>query len=233
MELFVIGPAGSGKSTFVAEYSKYLRENGYDVRCVNLDPATEPIYEADKDIRDFVKTEEVMKEYKLGINGALIKSIDLSVEYADRLRCNADYVLYDTPGQMELFIYSKSGREIVNRLKSQFSAALFLMDSTVVNDAESFVSAVMQNVIVSLRLSLPTLTVFTKSDISEVDVGGLRDEISCREGLLAELMEKTLFFIEYTTIPYRVIKISNVNRDGFENLSTAIHELFCACGDIS
>ncbi len=233
MKLFVIGPAGSGKSTFVAEYSEYLKDNGYDVKCVNLDPATEPIYKADRDIREFVKTEEVMKKYKLGINGALIKSIDISVDYVDELKCNADYVLYDTPGQMELFIYSKSGREIVNKLSDRFSAALFLMDSTVVCDSESFVSAVMQNVIVSLRLSLPTLTVFTKSDLSEVDVDELRNELSEREGLLAELMEKTLFFIEYTTIPYRVIKVSSIKRTGFNDVFTAINELFCACGDIS
>ncbi len=233
MKLFVIGPAGSGKSTFVAEYSEYLKDNGYDVKCVNLDPATEPIYKADRDIREFVKTEEVMKKYKLGINGALIKSIDISVDYVDELKCNADYVLYDTPGQMELFIYSKSGREIVSKLSDRFSAALFLMDSTVVCDSESFVSAVMQNVIVSLRLSLPTLTVFTKSDLSEVDVDELRNELSEREGLLAELMEKTLFFIEYTTIPYRVIKVSSIKRTGFNDVFTAINELFCACGDIS
>jgi len=55
MEIFVAGPAGSGKSTFVKSYSELLGEKGYSVCCVNLDPATEPLYDASKDIREYVK----------------------------------------------------------------------------------------------------------------------------------------------------------------------------------
>ena len=40
-------------------------------------------------------------------------------------------------------------------------------------------------------------------------------EIYRSEGVLAELLEKVLFFVEYTTIPYRVIKISNLKKTGF------------------
>ena len=112
--------------------------------CVNLDPASEPIYDAAIDIRNFVRTEDVMKTFNLGVNGALIKSIELGVEYADELRCNAEYVLYDTPGQMELFIYSESGRRFVREISDGFTSALFLMDITAVRDAESFLSAVLQ-----------------------------------------------------------------------------------------
>ncbi len=233
MRLFVIGPAGSGKSVFVKEFGDYLKDRGYEVCRVNLDPATEPIYKADYNIREFVKTEEVMKLYNLGVNGALIKSVELAAKWIDKLRCEADYVLYDTPGQMELFIYSESGRKFVDQLSNGFTAGLFLMDLTAVSDAESFLSAVLQNVVVSLRLSLPTLTVFTKADLADIDVNKLRAEIAEKEGVLAELLEKVVFFIEYTTIPYRIIKISNKSRKGFDEVFSAINELFCACGDIS
>jgi len=67
----------------------------------------------------------------------------------------------------------------------------------------------MQNVVVSLRLNLPSLTVFTKTDVSEISVTSLLHELRGREGMLAELMEKVVDFIELTTIPYRPIKISN------------------------
>ncbi len=233
MRIFAIGPAGSGKSTFVKSFSEYLKSRGYDVKCVNLDPATDPVYRADVDVRNFVKTEEIMKKYKLGINGALIKSVDLAVEYVDELRCDADYVIYDTPGQMELFIYSESGRKFVSELSDGFTCGIFLMDMSSIKEPESFLSAVLQNVVVSLRLSIPTLTVFTKADIADIDVEEMRKAISKSEGVLAELLEKVEFFIEYTTIPYRVIKISNRTWDGFGELLSAINELFCSCGDIS
>ncbi len=233
MEIFVIGSAGSGKSTFVRSFSEFLREKGYKVSCVNLDPASDPIFRADADIRDYVRTEDVMRNYGLGVNGALLKSVELGLEFAERLKREADYVLYDTPGQMELFIFSKEGRKFVEKLSGSFTAALFLMDMTLVQDVESFLSAVLQDVIVSLRLSLPTLTVFTKVDVADSDINAMVDDISKKEGVLAELLEKIVEFIEYTTIPYRPIKVSNVKKTGYEELLSAINELFCACGDIS
>ena len=115
MNIIVVGPAGSGKSTFVKNFSKYLKD--YDVKVVNLDPASDPIYKADRDIREFVRTEEVMKKFGLGINGALLKSIELSLEHIDDLILDGDYVIYDTPGQMELFLYSKHGLAMAEKLQ--------------------------------------------------------------------------------------------------------------------
>jgi phosphomevalonate kinase len=71
----------------------------------------------------------------------------------------------------------------------------------------------MQDAIVSLRLSLPTITAFTKSDIVDVDIKALLNEIGKKEGVLAELMERLVDFIELTTIPYRQIKISNIKKN--------------------
>jgi len=86
-----------------------------------------------------------MKKYNLGVNGALIKSIEHSLEYAEQLRCEAEYVLYDTPRQMELFIYFESGRKTVEVLKENFSATIFLMDMSIVRDPGSFISTILQN----------------------------------------------------------------------------------------
>ena len=63
MKIFVLGPAGCGKSSFVKAFSEYLREMDLDVKCVNLDPATDPVFDASVDIRSFVKTEEIMKKF--------------------------------------------------------------------------------------------------------------------------------------------------------------------------
>ncbi|MCD6468499.1 MAG: ATP/GTP-binding protein [Thermoplasmata archaeon] len=233
MKIFVIGPAGCGKSSFVKSFSEYLGEGGEDVRCVNLDPATDPVFKADKDVRSFVKTDEIMKKYGLGINGGLLKSMDEVLFYVKDLDVSGDYVIYDTPGQMEIFIYSSSGRRIIEKLSDKTTAGLFLMDSTLVTDSESFLSAVMQNVIVSLRLSIPTATVLTKNDVADVDVEKVMEEIPSKNSVLAELLEKTSYFIEYTTLSQRVVKVSSFDETGFDDVYSLLNEMFCACGDLS
>ncbi|MCS7145028.1 MAG: ATP/GTP-binding protein, partial [Archaeoglobaceae archaeon] len=184
MELIVLGPAGSGKSTFVKEFSVFLKSQDFEVKCVNLDPASEPIYKADFDIRDYVRTEEIMLEYGLGINGAMLRSVDLMSKYTEKMKLKADYVLYDTPGQMEIFIYSESGLNLITNLRSAITCGVFLIDATMVKTPENLVSAILQNVVVMLRLGLPTITAITKSDLFDVDLKNLLSEIRFRNGLL-------------------------------------------------
>ena len=233
MKIFVLGPAGCGKSSFVKAFSEYLREMDLDVKCVNLDPATDPIFDASVDIRNFVKTEEIMEKFKLGINGALIKSMEESLKHIENLNLSGDYILYDTPGQMEIFVYSQSGVKMVEKLSDQTTLGLFLIDSALIADAENFLSAIMQNAIVSLRLSIPTATIITKSDIVDVDMERIRKEISRKDTVLAELLEKTTHFIEYTTLSQRIVKISSLKKSGFSDVYSLIKEMFCTCGDVS
>ncbi|MFO7968261.1 MAG: ATP/GTP-binding protein [Archaeoglobaceae archaeon] len=240
MNLIVMGPAGGGKSTFVKAYSHYLGQKGYQVKVVNLDPASEPIYPTSANIRDFVKTEEVMKAYGLGINGALLKSMELAVEYVERLTVEGEFVLYDTPGQMELFLYSEAGNKFIKEIASDpFTVGLFIVDCGTAADPENFVSILAQNTVVSLRTALPTLTVFNKIDLQNVEheldlnVESVKKDISRRGGVLAELLEGLLVFVEQTTVNYRPLKVSSTLSQGFEEVFHAVNEVFCSCGDIS
>ena len=233
MNIVVVGTAGSGKSTFTLSFSDYLRRKGYAVETVNLDPASPPIYETGRDIRRFVRAEEIMEQFNLGINGALIKSVEIAQQYITELIPDAEYVIIDTPGQMELFLYSDFGERVVESLKG-FNACVFMVDSTRVSTPENFISIIAQSTVVSLRLSIPTLTVFNKCDISAIpDLDEVKAKIGEKEGVLAELMEKLVEFVEYTTLPYRPIRISSITSQGFDDIFSALNELFCACGDIS
>jgi GTPase SAR1 family protein len=233
MNIIVVGPAGSGKSTFVKAFSEYLKEY-YNTLTVNLDPASDPIYKADRDIREFVRTEDVMHRYNLGINGALMKSMDLSLNYIDRLIVKGDYVIYDTPGQMELFLYSKSGVEIANKIaKADWTVCLFIVDAEIASTPENFVSILAQNAVISLRLTIPTITVFNKCDVVDIDPMALIKDIGKVEGVLAEIIEKLADFIEYTTVKFRTIKISALKGLGFDEVLSVVNEIFCSCGDIS
>ncbi len=39
--VFIVGTAGSGKTTLVSTFAEWLENNQYDVAIVNLDPAVE------------------------------------------------------------------------------------------------------------------------------------------------------------------------------------------------
>lgn len=82
----VIGPAGSGKSTYcnlIQSWAKNLQRN---ILIVNLDPAAEKIsYTPDVDIRELINTDDVMDFTKLGPNGGLIYSMEYLIENIDWL----------------------------------------------------------------------------------------------------------------------------------------------------
>lgn len=64
--LFFVGTAGSGKSTLTGTFGQWLKNESYDGVTVNLDPGADTLpYEADVDIRDWVRLSEIMSEYKL------------------------------------------------------------------------------------------------------------------------------------------------------------------------
>jgi len=69
----VIGPAGSGKSTYCSSLYEHCETIGRTMHVVNLDPAAEIFnYPVAMDIRELISLEDVMEDLKLGPNGALM-----------------------------------------------------------------------------------------------------------------------------------------------------------------
>ena len=66
----VIGPPGSGKSTYCARMSEFLTGMGRNVVIVNLDPANDCLpYKSSLDISTLITLTDVMENLKLGPNG--------------------------------------------------------------------------------------------------------------------------------------------------------------------
>lgn len=66
----VIGPAGSGKTTYCNGMQQYLTLTGRKTVVINLDPANESLpYDCDVDISELVSLAEVQENLKLGPNG--------------------------------------------------------------------------------------------------------------------------------------------------------------------
>ncbi len=73
----VMGPAGTGKTTYCTAMANYCREQNRTVHIVNLDPAVVSMpYEASINISDLVSLDDVLEERLLGPNGGLVYCID-------------------------------------------------------------------------------------------------------------------------------------------------------------
>ncbi|KAA3476522.1 GPN-loop GTPase 2-like [Gossypium australe] len=69
----VIGPPGSGKTTYCNGMSQFLKLIGRKVAVINLDPANDSLpYECAINIEDLIKLSDVMTEHSLGPNGGVL-----------------------------------------------------------------------------------------------------------------------------------------------------------------
>jgi GTPase SAR1 family protein len=245
-----LGPAGSGKSTLVYAYSKWLSEEfGLRVYKVNLDTAAEYIpYQPDFDIRMYIDAHRIAKELGLGPNGALVKSMEMLSENVDIVtkaidNADADFILIDTPGQMEVFIFrdvalklsqglGKYGREFV---------AVFVLDGEVVKRYEDYAFVAIMCVALQARLGVDVVPVINKIDVAE-NLSLVGDVVSDVEGVVEKLRNKgtygemlanivnTIWLYAKAT---RVPRVSAKNMLGLEELHRVVHELTCSCGDLT
>ncbi len=107
-----IGMAGSGKSTMMHQMSLQLLKQKKRIYGINLDPAVSGTlrYPCAIDIRNTINYKEVMKHFKLGPNGGIMTALNLFatkfdqvLELLEKRKTEVDYVLIDTPGQIEVF----------------------------------------------------------------------------------------------------------------------------------
>ncbi len=169
---FIAGTAGSGKSLLTGALKNWYVNRGEDAIAVNLDPGVVDLpYDPDVDIRDKIQLQDVMQEYGLGPNGALILAADLVAtklaELQEEIESHrAENVIIDTPGQTELFAFRESGEFIVRELRADSKLLLFLVDPLLASTPSNFLTLALLSASVGLRLSIPKITVLTKRDIA-------------------------------------------------------------------
>ncbi|CAJ0964011.1 unnamed protein product, partial [Mesorhabditis belari] len=172
--VIVLGMAGSGKTSFVQRLTSHLHAKGTPPYVVNLDPAVHKLpYPANIDIRDTVKYKDVMREYGLGPNGAIMTSLNLLCTRFDKVlslvRQRApqySMCLMDTPGQIEAFTWSASGSIITDSLASQQPTVIvYIVDSARVANPTTFMSNMLYACSILYRNKLPFIIVFNKADI--------------------------------------------------------------------
>eukprot|EP00927_Polykrikos_kofoidii_P066055 TRINITY_DN61717_c0_g1_i1.p1 TRINITY_DN61717_c0_g1~~TRINITY_DN61717_c0_g1_i1.p1 ORF type:complete len:324 (-),score=60.67 TRINITY_DN61717_c0_g1_i1:125-1096(-) len=174
----IVGPPGAGKTTYCSGMQHLLGLMKRPRTLVNLDPANDTLpYDCDIDIRELVNVEDVMTEFGLGPNGALVYAmeyIEVNLDWLIMRIRNATkeltvpYVFFDCPGQVELYTH----HDVMTRITQQLTKALdlrltavHLLDATLCVDAYRYMSAVLVALSAMMQMELPHINVLTKIDM--------------------------------------------------------------------
>jgi GTPase SAR1 family protein len=180
----VIGPPGSGKSTYCAGVHQFLNAVGRKTIIVNLDPANENMpYGSEEcaiNIQDLISLEKVMEQLKLGPNGALVYVMEYLAQdhVAQWLRMQLEkytvhnnyYVLFDCPGQIELYTHYNSVKKLAETMTDQWNfrlCAVNLVDAYYCTNPSNFISVLLVSLSVMINLELPHINVLSKIDLIE------------------------------------------------------------------
>lgn len=180
----IMGPAGSGKSTFCTTLQQHCANLNHirrrRIHVANLDPAAETFgYDMAFDIRDLITVEDVMEELGLGPNGALIYCMEFLLENMDWLEDELnsfdddELLLLDCPGQIELYTHVPVMKRIIEQMNmwghNSRMASVFIVDATFVCDAPKFISGSLLSLSAMIALELPHINVLSKCDLVDAE----------------------------------------------------------------
>jgi len=169
----VMGPAGTGKSTYCDTIRQHCENSKRRVHVVNLDPAAENFsYPVAMDIRELISLEDVMETEEYGPNGGLVYCMEYLCQNLEWLEeklgdYTDDYLIIDCPGQIELYTHFPHMKIISQQLtKLDYSVcAVWLIDSSFIVDSSKFLSATLIALSAMIQLELPHVNVLTKMDL--------------------------------------------------------------------
>ena len=240
--VFIIGTAGSGKSLFTAAFSEWLKMSKQDVATVNLDPGVLKLpYSPDVDIRNYVDVGNLMEKDGLGPNGALILAADLIADEIENVAkdieaANADLVIVDTPGQMELFAFRASGPYIVNELTKEPKALVYLFDAVFSINPLNYVSNMFLAAAVYNRFFVPQVYLLSKCDLlpkKEIDkIADWSADPKALENSIEQLEDPKRLFsrnmvhaIRQLGLRFMLIPVSAKTNQGLNNFNTILERI--------
>ncbi|TGO41956.1 hypothetical protein BHYA_0014g00390 [Botrytis hyacinthi] len=168
----VLGSPGAGKSTYCNGMQQFMSAIGRKCSIVNLDPANDHTsYPCAIDVRNFIKLEDIMEEDSLGPNGGVLyalEELENNMEWLEEglAELGEDYVLFDCPGQVELYTHHSSLRNIFFKLQKlgYRLVVLHLSDSYCLTLPSLYISNLILSLRAMLQMDLPHLNVLTKMD---------------------------------------------------------------------
>lgn len=186
--------------------NSYLHSKGEPPYVLNLDPAVPDVpFRTNIDIRDSVNYREVMREYNLGPNGGILTSLNLFATKIDqiidilekRTSPNSEApkalpiksIIVDTPGQIEVFVWSASGSILLDSLASSFPTVIaYIIDTPRTSSTSTFMSNMLYACSILYKTKLPMILVFNKSDVK--DAGFAKEWMTDFEAFQAALKQE-------------------------------------------
>ena len=237
--IFITGTAGAGKSLLTSRLIKWYKDNNAFPISLNLDPGAVNLpYEPDVDVRNYIDIATLMESYGLGPNGSLVMASDMIATRIDEIQkevdeLNPDYVIVDTPGQIELFAFRASGPYFVANLQADNKATIFAFDIMLVSSPVNFVSISLLASSVKLRLKTAQINVLTKRDLAIDKLKrilewaspgaaleyALNDENDAEYSLLSKELARAM---GKGGFGQSIIAVSSVTMNGMVNLAAAL-----------
>ena len=240
--IFIIGMAGVGKTYLTGTFREWLRLKKSNVLALNLDPGAAALtYNPDVDIRSMVNISQIMKDYQLGPNGALIMATDLIADHLEEVKLIIednlpDILLVDTPGQIELFAFRECGPFIVKNISAEPKAVLYLLDAPFSKNPRNFISNMFLAAAVYNRLLEPQIYALSKSDLIDEncldkiitwtqDFDSLTDALNKELPVHSVMMREVAEAIEKIGLINEPIPISSKDMRGFIDLLAYISRI--------
>lgn len=237
--IFVTGTAGAGKSLLTSKLLQWYKDNNFFPIALNLDPGVVSLpYEPDVDVRNYIDIGKIMSEHDLGPNGALIMAADLIATKLDEIQdevynLNPDFVVVDTPGQIELFIFRASGPYFVSNFQSDNKINIFTFDGILASSSPiNFISIVLMATSVRLRLNISQIDVMTKRDLvidKLEDImrwsskSSLEDSLQNEKNIEYSILSKDLLQALFKNkLMQNPILVSSLTMSGMVNLTAAL-----------
>ncbi|PYH99080.1 putative ATP binding protein [Aspergillus ellipticus CBS 707.79] len=263
-----VGMAGSGKTTFMQRINSHLHSKKTVPYVLNLDPAVYSVpFESNIDIRDSINYREVMKQYNLGPNGGILTSLNLFATKVDQIIAllekrtapnptnpsaqPVEHILVDTPGQIEVFVWSASGSILLETLASSFPTVIaYVIDTPRTSSTSTFMSNMLYACSILYKTKLPMILVFNKTDVQDAEFAkewmsdfdkfqqALREEeekgafgteggaggFGAGSGYMGSLLNSMSLMLEEFYRHLNVVGVSSMTGDGIDEFFAAVEE---------
>jgi GTPase Era involved in 16S rRNA processing len=191
-----------------------------------------------------------MAERGLGPNGAQIACADIAALQFPEIsniidEFKADYVLIDTPGQIELFAFREASGVFLNSSASSQNLILFVLDPAVAKSPAGLVSLLMLSSSIQFRFSTPMDLVLGKADLLEAEeLERIIENCENPESLLFSLGQGEMDMRSVAAIEFlRAMEslgaqkmpkpVSSMEMSGIEDIYNSIQQVFFGGEDLS